>query len=613
MKVYDVLTGRETALPLKDVAPGRYRVLADCKLNGHVPLSAGDLLWRCGSGLTRITDSRRPDLHVDVEFARDVALEQPDELLERAFDAVVQSSRAVGFDELPSPMLPPELQQIAELLPFEEELGSALDRSNLHEIAARPRLDMHYVPETLPVARAKRVSAEAVEHLAQHSENWSRRIIGGIVPARVLTRVSEDDYAIYENVVFVRLLDACWRWLSNRVQMLKALEAGYQGAQSLSNAEELNRLLRERLCTLWGSAWSTESQESRKTSEVRERLEKMLTEVTRLKRSKVYSTVPRSAHVPVHLRMTNILQFDKRYSTLRPLWDGVHRLSSRAGVNELSNYRRQEARFEQFQTYVWLVIRRALREMGACSLPESDIDTVVLGPWRVCLRQPCLGELQLTIRGAGPDVEHVSFGLLWSMDATQRRERIGSGDRHLLCAALPENNEVGASGEQLVVNPFRFYGVEWIRSKIEQKLMSLLLKAYPFSIDRIPDGLIQKLEAVAPEAVRRSNRGVVLLPTGSAKVEQISLALRDSKGQPPAASEHLKFALEANRWLARCRACGTLSGGSDVDADARGFRLRCSTCRLTTIIRTEPARNATALFGNEDANFLRDGAVAFSV
>jgi hypothetical protein len=68
-------------------------------------------------------------------------------------------------------------------------------------------MDMRYDEELVDISRAKKIANNAHRHLAIHSETWQQRTLVGIHPKKILARLSEDEIAIYENKVFVSLLD----------------------------------------------------------------------------------------------------------------------------------------------------------------------------------------------------------------------------------------------------------------------------------------------------------------------------------------------------------------------------------------------------------------------
>ena len=170
MKVYDLVTGEKVDLPSTGIQSGRYRLTQNCVLNGEVKLSRGTVLWRSGEGSASLTSEDQPDIRVPVRFTYSPLKSVSRSVVDLSIAAVVDGWSVDGnLRDLPSPILPSVLREHMEMMRPEPDLEQALASGQWDEVSVRPRLDMHYVPETLPVARAKRVQASAVEHLSQHS------------------------------------------------------------------------------------------------------------------------------------------------------------------------------------------------------------------------------------------------------------------------------------------------------------------------------------------------------------------------------------------------------------------------------------------------------------
>ena len=95
-------------------------------------------------------------------------------------------------------------------------------------------------------------SKGALVHLASHSECWQRQTLSGVIPKKVLARFSEDDYGIYENRVYARLLDKIERHLQRRLSALKSLQATLDQALKFYQSEDVDFRLSHEVCRLWG-------------------------------------------------------------------------------------------------------------------------------------------------------------------------------------------------------------------------------------------------------------------------------------------------------------------------------------------------------------------------
>ena len=180
-----------------------------------------------------------------------------------------------------------------------------LRAGHLHSISDRPRQDLRYEELISPVARARRLATSALSHLASHSDCWQQRTLSGVKPRKILARFSDDDYAIYENRLYKRLIDRLERHLSRRIARIRGINSRLEDALEFQNSENTHYRLSKDICRLWGEAYLDD-----KTGIQREagrRPYKTLTDQLRsirgLKQRGLYTLVPRSAGVPdqVHL------------------------------------------------------------------------------------------------------------------------------------------------------------------------------------------------------------------------------------------------------------------------------------------------------------------------
>lgn len=607
MKVYDLVTGEEVDLPSAAISSGRYRVTQPCLLNGEVRLSRGAILWRTGQGTALLAPEDQPNLRLPIRFSHAPGLSTAHGVVDLSIAAVVESwSPEADTTHLPSPLLPSVLRERMELIFPERDLERALATGQWDEISVRPRLDMHYVPEALPVARAKRVQASAVEHLSQHSELWARRSISGVVPSKVLARVSEDDYAIYENIVFARLLDSCAYWLNGRIAEVRAIADGQNTAMKFEKSDERHRLLVERICSLWGDAWFSEAEDTQATRETLERLAQMRSHVERLRRAGVYKRVSRSANVPIRLRPTNIFQHDRRYRELRPLWDALASANCTDRISESEHYQKITARQVAFQRFVLLLLSHALRDMG-CTRTDPNSLCYRIGPWDLRIDE-CNGEVRLKFLACGKLIRTRTFALLLGKeeDAACR-----AADRSVFYAEdLMATAEIEALDQHSgLLNPFRFFSVERVRQLVERDLAEEFLDQYPPAVRRVPRMVLEELAGAAPEVFKPVGGGVVVLPfAGRSAAELVGLVSKACSGHSETEAE-LRYAVGLSQWLLRCRACGIVANASDVSADQRAMRLTCSSCRLATTVKTVPSKRMRSSFDGELHGFEHSGAL----
>ena len=78
-------------------------------------------------------------------------------------------------------------------------------------IFQKPKQHLKQVNEVRPAAVVSRIGQESISHLASHSEHWKGIKVSGLIPERLLARILEDDYAIYENRAVKTMVDRLFK------------------------------------------------------------------------------------------------------------------------------------------------------------------------------------------------------------------------------------------------------------------------------------------------------------------------------------------------------------------------------------------------------------------
>lgn len=565
MKVYDRYQGSDVKLP-DVVEPGRYRVLRRAILNRETELAAGDLLWSDGSGLCEL-DGEASRRFVQATDGEDEPAR--DSVIDNAVQAVVDQWQS-GAVELPSPVMPAKLGEHAEPTELELELGEVLGRGHLQSIAARPRMAMRYDSELQPVSRARRLAHGAITRLASHSEDWLRREITGVVPRTLKAEVSEDDLAIYENVVFARLLDRLETVLRRRTREVEVLLRKHEQAMALANAERLDYRLRNALCSLWGLSFVENPATGRAATTTLLLLQSLLGKVRQLKRSGLYIAIPREHRIPMALRSTNVLQHDPHYRCLRPLWIMAHAAFQSQASTAPERFAVARERGDRFARYVGLLVRHAL---SACRLvsPSETPGQYLFGTRALSLVWN-RDQWTLQLDGASAPLHFVPA---WR----GRGDWSTTGSRRIVfCHGTFPKVDTSLSAEpgiDGVLNPLEFYGVERIRHAVEYWLMASLLSRYPLRIVTLPTELRERVIQALGDAVNGAGRGLVLLrdvgAIGRQHIEAVALALHTNA----ATRQALWDVLDDAKLLATCRACGVRIPPTSFLASPGGFKAEC--------------------------------------
>lgn len=107
-----------------------------------------------------------------------------------------------------------------------EGLESALDQilqalPAIKRIFAKPITRLKDTSDILPVEVVRVVNNRTITHASLHSELWDDITAHGLKPRKLLTLNYEDNYSIYENIVFARVIDLIRHLVGQNIRMLR--------------------------------------------------------------------------------------------------------------------------------------------------------------------------------------------------------------------------------------------------------------------------------------------------------------------------------------------------------------------------------------------------------
>lgn len=94
---------------------------------------------------------------------------------------------------------------------------------SIKRIFAQPFIHLKERNVILPVESVRTVNIDTLNHIASHSELWSDVKDGEIKPDKLLTRTYEDNYGIYENLVFCKTIDNILAFARNNMRFLQEI------------------------------------------------------------------------------------------------------------------------------------------------------------------------------------------------------------------------------------------------------------------------------------------------------------------------------------------------------------------------------------------------------
>ncbi|MDO4231366.1 MAG: hypothetical protein Q4D19_04465 [Lautropia sp.] len=575
----DRFTGKVLGSLPAAALPGRLALIDSAVLNEHTELREDDLLLDDGSGVVSFL-RQRCELSREV---MDVEMQEERDLLAEAI-ASIASKVADSDCEQASPMLPLESAVHFERGEAERVLEEVLAGGHLHAISCRPRMDLRYEDMISPVSRARRLAPTALNHLASHSHCWQQRTLGGVLPRKVLARFSEDDYSIYENRLFVRLIDRAERHLVRRIARVRGVSSHLEDALSFQNSENTHYLLRERICALWGESYEddytgVQLESGRKA--LRE-LESLLRAVRGLKQGGLYSRVPGNALVPSSLHRTNVLVHDPHYRHLPKIWEELNNAARDDRLKPEERYARQRDLHVAYGRYVGLVLRRSLERYGLSPCKEGGWAFERFGR-RFLLS--CDG-LDWLVRG--PDGEDLRLvPVAWFGESVVADEDIPE-DR-IICWP-------GRSGEEnaakfLRISPMDLYVVERMGQVLDSWMVRKLLSSYgaeigplPASIKNLADGWGRAYEQ------RRTNFGRLVAPLTPDQQREVLGVLEKVANSD--VRKVVQTVIERTSALASlCGHRARFSPSADL-----GFSCKCDTCGASWSLRKNRESVSSSVF-----------------
>lgn len=203
--------------------------------------------------------------------------------------------------------------------------------SAFRAICEKPKSHLKAINEVRPIETVKRIGYESIPYLAAHSEDWLARTAGGLKPARLFSRVEDDEYQIYENRVVKTLIDQILsllrkieRELRDQYEQLHGImNSGVQTGSfgfDVSFQKALSELLNS---DEKSDEYRLEAMEL--ADSFRRRAALLIKKYSALRQSRLYRCLRRSKAASNPLNETNILMMDKHYNVVFKLWKVIHR------------------------------------------------------------------------------------------------------------------------------------------------------------------------------------------------------------------------------------------------------------------------------------------------
>lgn len=568
MRFLDRLTGIKLSDLPDAFLPGRYCLLEPLVVNGHSHLQLGELLSDDGSGIIRIQDAEHQVLSCDQTDE-----DQADADLSGEAIISIAGKLAYAHGANVSPMLPAEMAAQCALEELERNLATVLRDGHLHSISDWPRRDLRYDDLVAPVARARRLATSALSHLASHSDCWQQRTLSGVQPRKVLARFSEDDYAIYENRLYKRLLDRLDRHLARRLARIRGVNARLARALEFQDSEQTHFRLRQDICRLWGESYLDDKtgMQLEAGKRAHSELESLLRAIRGLKQRGVYTLVPTASVVPAQIHRTNILNHDPHYRHLPPLWEKLKDDREERLLPPKERLSRQLQLQHAYVSYVGLVVIRALERYSLRS-----VDGNIVFSWAgrdFALRQDAHDWVVTQSDGSTLRIVPIA----WFGASIHNSESLQPG-RIVCWPGAPTSVE---SPQCLPVSPLDLYVVEKVGKLIDEWMLRPLLSGHgrklgplPTQTKKLTEAWPEQFESISPTHVR------LLAPIDAQKAVDLKAVLKASAS--PQVEAAVGVAIEQVAALGQlCGHTARFEPGQQQD-----FYCQCGTCQATWSLKT---------------------------
>ena len=207
-------------------------------------------------------------------------------------------------------------------------------------ICEKPKSHLKAVNEVRPIETVKRIGYESIPYLAAHSEDWLARTASGLKPARLFSRVEDDEYQIYENRVVKTLIDLILSFLRKKEKELKDQYEQLRGIMNSSvqtGSFGFDVSFQKAVSELIVSDEAGDDYRS-KALELAEKLHKkskiLLKKYRTLRSTRLYKYLKKARAVSNPLNETNILLMDKHYKVVFVLWKEIHKLIAPKQITE---------------------------------------------------------------------------------------------------------------------------------------------------------------------------------------------------------------------------------------------------------------------------------------
>lgn len=334
-------------------------------------------------------------------------------------------------------------------------------------------MSMRYDTELLPTSRVKRYANNYQAHLMAHSECWQQRTVVGIIPKKLMAKISEDEVVIYENIIYARLIDHLFNYLTMYQIRLEEIIDFIGEFGRLDGSDKDHRYITQ-LTEDWGRAFENNDvgELQKQTKKNLDYVKKYIRKLAQLRSEKLYRSIPRAAQVPIELKQTNILVHDKNYRRASELWRKWLQNFNTDRLTQQQILEFKQENFLYYQDYVGQTLRQIFVNLGwSLKSIKNGYELNHANTFRLSLIQEVGGEWKLYRKDKViARIIVLSEPLVEEINDTE----LVSGD-FVLC---PENNTLSETDKIVVISPIELHGKEELAGKLQQQIIKTIIQEY---------------------------------------------------------------------------------------------------------------------------------------
>lgn len=358
-------------LVIKDVEPDT--CVLNHKLIHHdsnieLPIEQNDITLTTGSNTIRIKILKGEISQESIIDYQDIYNQFISYCTDGCFD-YHDLKRAFDIDNEHSIRLCSFNKKFAHLLQSSNRDEILKDVKYLPHIFNRPKLHLKQVEEVRPASIVTRIGTESIRHLASHSEHWKGIKANGLIPERLLARILEDDYAIYENVAAKTIVDRLYTLEKKEKEDTIDCKMNFNLSESYSQGGERQNFFDAINFLFKGFEKSESSTTQKLIEETLNVINTILNYLSKCKSTNLYRHIRKEKDIKGKLKQTNIFMMDNYYKKVYQLWE---LLGKREEISEILEIKELK---NEYLVYVELIILFCLDYMGF--EPETPDETLI--------------------------------------------------------------------------------------------------------------------------------------------------------------------------------------------------------------------------------------------